>query len=314
MERLKYRVWDGAKMHYKFFTTQEAWNSEKNIMHYWGTTVDGKDVYEDDYLFAEFSKKLYLVIKVDMHEYSYFNLKNISSDEIVDMIGHNNPILRDENLILAGNKHETVLRKKDIEKLRAYKKSIYTSIGLRLSKDLTDHERQLQKQRFNIQSSSDADLDNLLLDDFNIKTILPSSAIQLERSGLLNQGICPLCGTAPIGKDSTWNYSWSWNTGAKLYVCQSCHSSGINKQKKKEGCYIATVAFGDENHPSVVTLKRFRDMILFNSNIGTQFIRIYYDISPSIASHLKGKVVLNKLIKIVVISPLVIAIRKFYKI
>ena len=61
-------------------------------------------------------------------------------------------------------------------------------------------------------------------------------------------------------------------------------SFDILKQKlqPKSGCYIATMAYGDHNHPQVVHLKQFRDNYLRHTFLGRIFIQVYYSISPKI--------------------------------
>lgn len=59
----------------------------------------------------------------------------------------------------------------------------------------------------------------------------------------------------------------------------------IKKARKKKGrCFIATAAFEDTSHPTVVTLTQFRDEILLNSLAGKRFVDFYYKLSPPVAS------------------------------
>ena len=51
---------------------------------------------------------------------------------------------------------------------------------------------------------------------------------------------------------------------------------------KSEGCYIATVVYGSYDCPEVWTLRRYRDLKLYSSLIGTLFVRTYYAISPTL--------------------------------
>jgi hypothetical protein len=56
----------------------------------------------------------------------------------------------------------------------------------------------------------------------------------------------------------------------------------------KSGCFVATAAFGDVNSHQVVTLRSFRDEVLLHSRIGRAVVRIYYFVSPTIATHIEG--------------------------
>lgn len=44
----------------------------------------------------------------------------------------------------------------------------------------------------------------------------------------------------------------------------------------KRACYVATYAFGDENHPEVEKLRSFRDVVLRRSRTGRWLTRRYY--------------------------------------
>ena len=56
----------------------------------------------------------------------------------------------------------------------------------------------------------------------------------------------------------------------------------------KSGCYIATMAYGDYNHPQVILLRNFRDNSLAKFYWGREFIRFYYWLSPKIVERCKN--------------------------
>ncbi len=62
-------------------------------------------------------------------------------------------------------------------------------------------------------------------------------------------------------------------------------------------CYIATMAYGDYNHPQVLILRHFRDLYLAQKNWGKWFIRTYYKYSPSFVEKLRNHTLTNKLIR-----------------
>ena len=64
-----------------------------------------------------------------------------------------------------------------------------------------------------------------------------------------------------------------------------------------KGCYIATMAYGDYNHPKVMVLRKFRDENLSNTFLGRSFISFYYATSPHLVKFLKNKKYPNKIIK-----------------
>lgn len=71
----------------------------------------------------------------------------------------------------------------------------------------------------------------------------------------------------------------------------------LPKPKQKEGCYIATMVYGDYDHPQVVILRDFRDKVLLSNSLGTVFVRLYYWLSPKLVKILKDHRKTNVLIR-----------------
>jgi hypothetical protein len=67
--------------------------------------------------------------------------------------------------------------------------------------------------------------------------------------------------------------------------------------KATDGCYVATMAYGNYDHPQVMELRKFRDEFLRKTLFGRYFIRIYYEYSPLLVEKLKDKPKLNALIR-----------------
>jgi len=63
------------------------------------------------------------------------------------------------------------------------------------------------------------------------------------------------------------------------------------------GCYIATMAYGDYDHPQVLVLRNYRDNILAKNIAGRFFIKCYYIISPKLVKVLKNQITINSLIR-----------------
>jgi hypothetical protein len=63
------------------------------------------------------------------------------------------------------------------------------------------------------------------------------------------------------------------------------------------GCYIATMVYGNYNHPKVIVLRKFRDETLANNLFGRAFIKFYYSTSPKIVSLLKDQQKVNRIIR-----------------
>jgi hypothetical protein len=63
------------------------------------------------------------------------------------------------------------------------------------------------------------------------------------------------------------------------------------------GCYIATMAYGDYDHPQVMILRQFRDDVLDKSAFGKWFIKTYYQYSPKLVKRLKNQRTVNIIIR-----------------
>jgi hypothetical protein len=66
------------------------------------------------------------------------------------------------------------------------------------------------------------------------------------------------------------------------------HFDAAGKQKKKQGCYIATCVYGAYDCPQVWTLRRFRDQRLAATAVGRGLIRLYYAVSPHLVAAFGG--------------------------
>ena len=73
--------------------------------------------------------------------------------------------------------------------------------------------------------------------------------------------------------------------------------SSTHKTNKSEGCYIATMVYGDYNHPQVMVLRRYRDEYLLKSFCGRCFVKIYYYLSPKVVRILHNKKRVNIFIR-----------------
>jgi len=74
--------------------------------------------------------------------------------------------------------------------------------------------------------------------------------------------------------------------------------NNINSQlNPSDGCYIATMAYGDYDHPQVMVLRQFRDLYLSNRGWGRKFINFYYANSPHWVEVLKNHKHINVLIR-----------------
>jgi len=73
--------------------------------------------------------------------------------------------------------------------------------------------------------------------------------------------------------------------------------SSSSSSSSSGGCYIATMAYGDYDHPQVMILRKFRDETLSNTFFGRSFINLYYATSPHLVKLLKNQKHINKIIR-----------------
>lgn len=73
--------------------------------------------------------------------------------------------------------------------------------------------------------------------------------------------------------------------------------NSIHSKLNPSGCYIATMAYGDYNHPQVLILRNFRDTYLEKREWGRIFIKYYYHYSPKLVEKLKNHVQINRIIR-----------------
>lgn len=75
----------------------------------------------------------------------------------------------------------------------------------------------------------------------------------------------------------------------------STYSSG-SSGSSGGGCYIATMAYGNYDHPQVIALREFRDNVLNKSAFGKWLIKTYYFFSPKLVELMQGKRFFNTVI------------------
>ena len=77
-----------------------------------------------------------------------------------------------------------------------------------------------------------------------------------------------------------------------------------NSTEKKDGCFIATAAMQDYDHPVVVDLRLFRDNWLLKRKWGANFTIWYYQHSPKAARVIEQSSVLRRLTFFLIVKPL----------
>lgn len=98
------------------------------------------------------------------------------------------------------------------------------------------------------------------------------------------------------------------------YRCPSCKMEWKESLERRGGggCFIATATFGTPMANEVNILKRFRDNFLLRNRTGEMFVRVYYKLSPPIASAIKKFEMLRRVVRIF-LTPIVKLFNLLYK-
>ncbi|GEM_PF-645462 len=89
---------------------------------------------------------------------------------------------------------------------------------------------------------------------------------------------------ARLEEESMWAECLASEGKEKYKEYLSKYPNGVHRkeaEQKASACYIATMVYGDYDHPQVVALRSFRDDILRTNAIGRAFISFYYKNSPA---------------------------------
>jgi hypothetical protein len=135
---------------------------------------------------------------------------------------------------------------------------------------------------------------------------------------------CENCGT--FGRDKTfftnnplWEQSLKFSIEAPTseelvaeFGEESDKDPGACQTAK--GCFIATACYGSLYAPEVTILRQFRDEHLLTNIAGRAFVKLYYFISPPIARYLERHEVAKRIVRGMLIAPLVYVVREKLKV
>ena len=93
---------------------------------------------------------------------------------------------------------------------------------------------------------------------------------------------------SPFGGQQ-WQQRWQQQLQNQRHREAGCY--WLQQQRRQNGgytpsggsCFVATASFGDPDHPTVVTLRGFRDAVLTRFAPGRRFIAWYYSHGPGLA-------------------------------
>ncbi len=73
------------------------------------------------------------------------------------------------------------------------------------------------------------------------------------------------------------------------------------KSNSNSNCFVVTATMGDINHPVVTDFRNYRDKVLLNTIFGRLFIKVYYQIGPTLSEIIKKNKVLFKISRAIIL-------------
>jgi hypothetical protein len=70
-------------------------------------------------------------------------------------------------------------------------------------------------------------------------------------------------------------------------------------------CFIATAAYGTPTAEQIDVLREFRDVVLLENSMGSEFVALYYQLSPPVADFIAGNSFLKTVVRELVVDPVV---------
>ena len=97
------------------------------------------------------------------------------------------------------------------------------------------------------------------------------------------------------------------------YVPPEINLNIVSNVETDSKCFVATVCYENPNHPSLNTLRRYRDEVLIKYYMGRNFIHFYYKHGPKAAASIEDYPLLKILILNIILRPMVYLIKFYFK-
>jgi len=124
--------------------------------------------------------------------------------------------------------------------------------------------------------------------------------------------------TIPRGCRTTVDFAWNTGGFAKGDRTLSAYASSVpgetdtadntlvgGKVSLTYPCFIGTAAYGTATAEQVDVLREFRDGVLLENTVGSQFVGLYYQLSPPVADFIAGNEFVRTLARELLVDPVV---------
>ena len=93
--------------------------------------------------------------------------------------------------------------------------------------------------------------------------------------------------------------------GISQFTTSAGSGTNLNDLLAYFGCFVATAAYGTPTAEQINVLREFRDLVLLKSTVGSQFVALYYRLSPPVAEFISGNEILRALVRELLVDPIV---------
>jgi len=88
-------------------------------------------------------------------------------------------------------------------------------------------------------------------------------------------------------------------------ILEDADTTTVSIYDPSQGCFIATAAYGTRTAEQIDVLREFRDVVLLESAAGSQFVALYYQLSPPVADFIARNELLRILVRELLVNPIV---------
>jgi parallel beta-helix repeat protein len=142
---------------------------------------------------------------------------------------------------------------------------------------------------------------------FNVTIYSDTTSIGSQTVTLTNEGSTTLTFTWNTAGSAVGNHTISAYATPVAGETDTADNTLVGGQVSvtRSVCFIATAAYGTATAEQVDVLREFRDTVLLKSTAGSQFVSLYYRLSPPIAEFISRDELVRSLVRELLVDPIV---------